>query len=403
MQHLSAIKSKAAELAAEFTEIRHHLHAHPELSWQEIETSKLIESKLKELGLENVRRGVGGTETGVTADLVGDPSGPCIALRADIDALPLKEENTVAYHSSISAMHACGHDGHTATLLGTAKLLDSLKNVLPGRVRFLFQPAEEHGLRSGAKELIAQGALDGVDAIAGMHLWSFVPTGRVQWRNGPVMASADRWAVKFFGKGGHGAMPHNAIDPTAAASNFAGAIQTIVSREIDPIDTAVVSIGQMTAGDAFNIIPDTAELIGTTRTFNPEVRDRMEGRLRRIADGIAEAYRCKAETCFTYYYPSVINHPGVTSVLRESAAELLGAANVEESPMLMVSEDFSYYQQKVPGTFFFLGAGNSQKETDFPHHSPRFNLDDDVLPIGMSLMSSFVFSAMKKMAEGTPF
>ena len=396
----SKIKGKAAELAAETTELRRHLHAHPERSWQEVETSRLIEKKLKELGLENVKRGVGGTESGVTAELVGDPSGPCMALRADIDALPLKEETALEYRSQTDAMHACGHDGHISILLGAAKLLASMKGDLPGRVRFLFQPAEEHGIRSGAKELIAEGALEGVGAIGGMHLWSFVPTGRVQWRNGPVMASADAWTVSFGGKGGHGAMPHDAIDPTVAAADFIGAIQTIVSREIDPIDTAVVSVGKMTSGSTFNIIPNTAEIVGNVRSFNPEVRSRMEERLRRIADGMAAAYRCTSETQMSYFYPSVINHPGATAVLRDAAVALVGEDNVEESPLIMVSEDFSFYQEKVPGTFFFLGCGNEEKKTTYPHHSPHFNIDDDVLPVGMALMSSFAFAMLEKLKTG---
>lgn len=398
--NIAKIKSKAAELAGEITELRHHLHANPELSWQEIETSRLIESKLKELGFENIKRGVDGTEVGVRADLIGDPAGPCVALRSDIDALPLLEENTCSYKSRTKAMHACGHDGHISALLGTAKLLASMKSELSGRVRFLFQPAEEHGLRSGAKALINEGALDGVQAIGGMHLWSFVPTGRVQWRNGPVMASADCWNVKFTGKGGHGAMPHDAIDPTVAAANFIGAAQTIVSRELNPVETAVVSLGRMTSGGAFNIIPPTAELEGSLRSFNPEIRAQMEGRLRRIADGIAAAYRCTAELKVTYYYPSVVNHAGLTAVLKDTAVQTVGENNVEESPLLMVSEDFSFYQEKIPGTFFFVGAGSAEKGTDFPHHSPRFNLDDDVLPIAMSLMSSFAFATLEKLKAG---
>ncbi len=399
--NIEDIKGRAAGLAAEFTELRRHLHAHPEVSWQEVETSRLIEAKLKEFGLENVRRGFGGTECGVTADLVGDPSGPCVALRADIDALSMHEENTVGYRSqNEGAMHACGHDGHMAVLMGTAKLLAGMKKEIPGRVRFIFQPAEEHGLRSGAREMIAGGALDGVDAIGGMHLWSFVPLGVVHWRNGPVMGSIDRWDVTITGRGGHGAMPHTTVDPTIVASNLIGSLQTIVSREINPLDTVVISVGKMTSGSAFNIIPPTAEIFGSIRTFNPEVRDSLEERIRRIAQGIAAAHRATAEAKVTYLYPTTINHPGITSVLKDCATRLVGAEKVEESPMYMLSEDFSFYQEKVPGVFFFVGSGTAAKETDFPHHHPRFNVDDDVLPIGMSLMSSFVFAALEKLKAG---
>ena len=195
-------------------------------------------------------------------------------------------------------------------------------------------------------------------------------------------------------------MPHDAIDPTVAAANFIGAAQTIVSRELNPVETAVVSLGRMTSGGAFNIIPPTAELEGSLRSFNPEIRAQMEGRLRRIADGIAAAYRCTAELKVTYYYPSVVNHAGLTAVLKDAAVQTVGENNVEESPLLMVSEDFSFYQEKIPGTFFFVGAGSAEKETDFQHHSPRFNIDDDVLPIAMSLMSSFAFATLEKLKAG---
>ena len=401
MMEVAKIKEIAASLAGEQAEVRRYLHARPETAWNEIETSRFIEEKLRALGLENVRRGFGGTGSGVTGDLVGDASGPCVALRADIDALPLAEQNDVAYRSqNDGAMHACGHDGHMSVLLGTAKLLSMLKKKLPGRVRFIFQPAEECGVDSGAAKMIADGVLDGVDAIGGMHLWSFLPTGRVHWKNGPVMASSDRWEVTFAGRGGHGAMPHGAIDPTVAAANFIGAVQTIVSREIDPTDTAVVSLGKFTSGDAFNIIPDNAYLLGTTRTFNPEVRGKMKERISRIADGIADAYRCTAETKFTYMLPSVVNHPGVTAILLEAAMEVVGPENIEESPLLMVSEDYSYYLEKVSGTFFFVGCGSKEKGTDFPHHSPCFDVDDDVLPIATTLFSAFAFRILDKLKAG---
>jgi amidohydrolase len=326
-----------------------------------------------------------------------------VALRADIDALPVFEENSVDYRSTVDGvMHACGHDGHAAILLGTAKLLSSIENEIPGRIRFLFQPAEEHGIRSGAQELIDAGALNGVSVIGGLHLWSFFDAGLVKWKCGPVMASSDTWIVKFTGRGGHGAMPHKAIDPTIAAANFITALQTITSREIDPIDTAVVSLGQMRAGDAFNIIPNTVELKGTLRSFNPEVRDNMEGRIRRIADGIAAAYRCAAETEVAYMYPSVVNHEGATELLKKTAELVVGPGKVEETPAMMVSEDFSYYQHKVPGVFFFLGAGNAKLETDFSHHSPRFNIDEAVLPTGVALMASFALAAIEKLRSGEP-
>jgi amidohydrolase len=386
------------DISPEVTETRRYLHAHPEVSWKEIETSRYIERKLTELGLANVKRGFGGTETGVTADLIGETPGPTVALRADIDALPVAEENDVAYRScNAGAMHACGHDGHSSVLLGAAKVLSSLKSKIAGNIRFIFQPAEEVGLPSGAKVMIDDGVLEGVSVIGGMHLWSFVRAGVVQWRNGPVMASSDRFNVKFTGKGGHGAMPHLAVDPITAAANFVGAIQTITSRELNPIDTAVVSIGKLEAGETFNIIPNTADIIGTLRSFTPEVRSSMEERLRRIADGIASAYRCTAETTVTYLLPSVVNHPEATELLRQVAVDATGTDNVEESGPLMVSEDFSFYLEKIPGTFFFIGAGNESKNTDYPHHSPRFDIDEDALVTGVIMMSSFALASIVKL------
>ncbi len=398
---IGAIRERASVLAAEAVETRRYLHAHPEVSWREVETSRFIEAKLRELGLENIRRGFGGTECGVVADLIGGAPGPCVALRADIDALPLEEENTFAHRSCrAGAMHACGHDGHMAALLGAARLLSERRAEIAGRVRFLFQPAEEHGRRSGAREMVAEGVLDGVDAIGGMHLWTFVPTGRVLWRNGPIMASSDGWSATFTGRGGHGAMPHQAVDPTVAAAAFIGALQTIASREIDPTEAVVVSLGKLNAGEAFNIIPNTVDLLGTIRTFNAEVRGGIEERIRRIAEGIAAAYRCTAHVELDYMYPSVVNHPGATALLREVAEAVVGADEVRESPLWTVSEDFSYYLEKIPGTFFFVGCGNGEKGTDYPHHSPRFDVDEDALPTAIALLSAYAFSMLERLRAG---
>lgn len=398
---IAKIRQRAAELAPEITEIRRYLHANPELSWQEVNTSKFIETKLRELGLTNVRRGFGSTECGVTAELCGDPAGPLIALRADIDALPVTEENDCAYKSRGGAMHACGHDGHISTLLGVAKLLTGMKDEIPGRVRFIFQPAEEHGRRSGAAVMIEEGVLEDVQAIGGMHLWSTVPLGRVQCRQGPMMAAVDDWTVIFTGKGGHGAMPHQTIDPMIPAGNMIGALQTIASREIDPCDTVVISVGLLAAGDAFNIIPETSKLVGNTRSFTDKTHDSLAGRIRRLADGIASAYRCTAETVVNTLYPSVINHPGAADVLFKAAAAAVGEENVEQAPAYMVSEDFSYYQRKVPGVFYFLGAGLEETKTNYPHHSPKFNIDERVLPTGISVMSAFAFNMLEELKNGT--
>jgi amidohydrolase len=272
-----------------------------------------------------------------------------------------------------------------------------MRSRVKGRVRFIFQPAEEIGDPSGARVMIGEGALDGVDAIGGMHIWSFVRSGIVQWRVGPVMASSDRFEATFTGKGGHGAMPHSAVDPIVAMANYIGAIQTIASREIDPIASAVVSVGRVAAGTTFNIIPDRAEIYGTLRSFETEVRNIMESRLRRVADGIASAYRCRAKTTVKYMLPSVVNDKRMTETLKSVAEETVGAANVEECPPLMVSEDFSLYQEKIPGTFFFMGVGNPDKGACHPHHSPRFNVDEDALPTGAALLSAFAVRTLERL------
>jgi len=397
---IAKIRQKAEELAPEITELRHHLHANPELSWQEVNTSKLIESELKKLGFDNIKRGFDGTECGVTADLTGDPSGPVIALRADIDALPLPEEGLCSYKSTNGAMHACGHDGHAACLIGVARLLASIKNDIPGTIRFLFQPAEEHGKRSGALALIREGALDGVRAVGGMHLWSTVPVGRVVWKYGPAMAAVDSFNFTFTGKGGHGAMPHQAIDPTPAAASFISALQTVVSREIDPAETAVISIGQLQSGNAFNIIPETATITGNTRSFSDDVHNELAEKMTRLAEGIAAAYRCTVEKDIVVLYPSVINHVGATDVLRKSAVSALGEENVKEAGTYMVSEDFSYYQRKVPGVFYFMGCGAEETKTNYPHHSPNFNIDDRVIPDALTVMSAFALNLLTDIRSG---
>ncbi|MDR3165420.1 MAG: amidohydrolase [Synergistaceae bacterium] len=395
--NIKKIKRLAADMKEKTVETRRYLHAHPELSWRETETSLYVERRLREYGYENIRRGFGDAASGVTADLSGS-SGPRFALRADLDALPIHEENGAPYRSSVDGvMHACGHDGHISILLAAAEILSLMKEEMPGCIRLIFQPAEEIGSPSGAAVMIDEGALEDVDAIGGLHLWSFVESGKVQWKNGPVMASSDRWNVVFTGKGGHGAAPHTAIDPTVAAAAFLCAIQTITSREIDPIEPAVVSLGKIEAGDAFNIIPDRVNMAGTLRSFDSGIRASMEARLRRLAGGIAAAYRCEAETSVTHMIPSVVNHAGITKILREAAEAVVGAENTEESPRLMISEDFSMYQERVPGTFFFVGAGNPAKGADNPHHSPRFEIDEDALETGVAMMAAFAFSAVEKL------
>ncbi|MDR1376913.1 MAG: amidohydrolase [Synergistaceae bacterium] len=399
-KYIEQIKNAAAGMAEELTALRRHLHMHPEISWQEVETSRFIASKLEEIGLKP-RVGSGGKPVGVLADLDCGGESPCLALRADIDGLGFSEENDIDYKSLNSGtMHACGHDGHIAMLLGAAKILYSIKDRISGRIRFIFQPAEEYGAGSGAQVMMEEGVLKGVDAIAGMHLWSHVPSGRVQWRCGPVMGSADSWAVCFRGKGGHGALPHQAIDPTIIAAHFILAIQSIVSRETDPLQTCVVSVGQLYSGNVVNVIPETAELYGNIRSLVPEVRAHTEEAFLRMAKSVAETYRGSAETKYVSVYPHPVNNdPALTELFREIAVQVVGQENVEESPIRMTSEDFSFYQTVIPGVFFFLGSGDPEKGTTAPHHSSRFNVDDSVLSTGVSLLTCFAVAALGKLAK----
>ena len=388
--NMSSIIEKANALTEKITELRRMFHAHPELPWLEVETSLFVEQYLRKLGLENIRRGFDGTQSGVVADLKGGKPGRCVALRADIDALPLEEENDVPYKSTHSGvMHACGHDAHTAVLLGVAEILSSMRDELCGTVRFLFQPAEEAGMHSGAPKMIEEGALDGVEAIGGLHVWALLESGKLGYRIGPVMASADIWDLKIQGKGGHGAMPHHAVDPTVTAATVISTLQTVVSREIDPQETVVLSIGKLEAGTAVNIIPDTARVAGNVRTTNPEIRARMQGIMKRVADGICAAMRCTADLVYTPIYPVTVNDPAMTQLMRSVAVEVFGEERVVELPVAMGSEDFSYYGEKIPAAYVFLGIADEAKGTGNQHHNPKFNVDDEPLPKGAALLAGF--------------
>lgn len=391
---LEEIVELAEELEEKVIKFRRDFHAHPELSWKEERTSKVIEQVLKELGFENVRRGFGGTESGVVGDITGRKEVPLIALRADIDALPIEEEADVPWRSiNKGVMHACGHDAHAAILLGVAHMLALLKDKLPCKVRLIFQPAEESGVRSGARQLIEEGALDGVEAIWGLHVWSSLPAGKIGYRSGPTMASADIWEVEIKGKGGHGSRPHEAIDPTIAAASIVLSLQTIISRELDPQETAVLSIGRLESGSAPNVIPEKALIQGNIRTTSSIVRDELPGSIGRIAKGIGSALRCGVKTNFIPVYPVTVNDPDMVETLKKVASAMFGDQSLTEMPIVMGSEDFSFYQQKVPGVIFFLGMADSQKGTDAEHHNPTFKTNDGVLKKGVALLTALVMES----------
>ena len=393
---LDKIRDMSVAIKNETVAHRRHFHMHPEIAWQETDTTKKVAKELRKLGCDILQTGFGGTECGLVAEVRGEKPGRCIALRADMDALPMDEENDVPYKSTVpGVMHACGHDAHTAMLLGAAKILSEIRPRLSGTVRFLFQPAEESGLKSGAKAMVEEGALEGVDEVAGLHVWAQEPTGSVLYRSGPVMAAADGWYLIIKGKGGHGSTPELAVDPTITAANIVLNLQAVVGREVSAKETVVVSTGILKAGEtAFNIIPDTATMNGTVRSFSPAVQDHGEEAIRRVIAGACQIGRCEYSLDYKRFIPATINDPAVTEEARKVFEALAGTKNVQEMGLIMGSEDFSYFQQKVPGTFFFLGSGNPAKGTDNAHHHPKFNVDEDALPLGTACLAGFAWSRL---------
>ena len=384
------------KLYTEMVDIRRYLHQYPELSFQEVKTPAYIADYHRRLGHE-VRTGVG--ERGVVATLHGAKPGKTVALRADFDALPIQEERDTPYKSKVNGvMHACGHDGHTATLLVLAKVLNSLKDELAGNVVFIHQHAEEYA-PGGAIAMIEDGCLEGVDVIFGTHLWAVVPYGTIQYRSGPIMAAADRFEIEIRGQGGHGAQPHLTKDAVVVGSQLVMNIQQLVSRRIDPIETAVVSVGSFVAENAFNVISGTARLEGTVRTFNNDVRDYIEQELGRIVKGTCMA--ADVDYCYHYHrgYPPVVNHRKETALLAQIAAGVPGVEIVEETAPQMGGEDFAYYLRHVKGTFFFTGAMHPDWEVVYPHHHPKFDIDERAMLIAAKTLGSVTLDYLNQAVQ----
>jgi amidohydrolase len=389
-------RAEAEGLAPQLVGWRRDLHQHPELAFQETRTADLVAQVLKGLGME-VRTGVG--RTGVVGLLHGGRPGTVVMLRADMDALPIQENSDAPYASQVpGVMHACGHDGHVAMLLGAATLLSRHVADLPGDVLFVFQPAEE-GL-GGASTMLADGLLtDPVPAAAfGLHLWNTMPMGRVCAQAGPMMAAADVLEITVRGRGGHGALPHEAVDAIAVTGQILSALQTIVSRNVDPQETAVLTIGTVHGGTAFNVIAETVALGGTIRTFSTAVRETVLTRLRVLLDGIAAGMGATYDLKVQAVAPAVVNDAGIAEVARGAAVHVVGATSVAWHAPLMVSEDFSEYQRWVPSCYMLLGSGNPVLGLDAPHHSPRFDFDEQVLPLGAALLTA---AARRFLLEGT--
>lgn len=368
-------------------EQRRDFHRHPELGFEETRTSGIVADTLTELGME-VQRGIG--QTGVVALLEGARPGPTLLVRFDMDALPIQEENRLEYASqNPGVMHACGHDGHTTMGLTLAKIFAQYQEDIAGTIKFMFQPAEE-GL-GGAFAMIADGVLDNPrpDAALAMHLWTPEEYGKVRVVEGPCMASSSVFTITVQGRGGHGAAPHLATDPILAAAQIVTALQSIVSRNVNPQDSVVVSIGQFSAGTTFNVIPDRAMLKGTVRSYNNDLHRMIYRRILEMAHNMAIAFSCEATMETIAIVAAVDNNPIPTAVVREAAIKVMGAENLVEH-RTMASEDMGYILEEIPGCYFFIGARNEEKGYTFPHHHPRFNFDERAMIDGVAVMGQAI-------------
>ncbi|MGL5926641.1 M20 metallopeptidase family protein [Chroococcidiopsis sp.] len=394
------IRPNIQALQAQLVEWRRRLHQRPELGFKELITSEFITQKLQEWGIEHQ---TGIAKTGIVATIngkkhptpdsrtggFGNPPlpTPVLAIRADMDALPIQEQNDVPYKSQHDGvMHACGHDGHTAIALGTAYYLSQHQEDFAGTVKIIFQPAEEGP--GGAKPMIEAGVLKNpdVDAIIGLHLWNNLPLGTVGVRSGALMAAVELFDLKIKGKGGHGAMPHQTVDAIVVASQVVNALQTIVARNVDPIDSAVVTVGEFHAGSAHNVIADSAHLSGTVRYFNPKYDGYFGQRLEQIIAGICQSQGATYELDYWQLYPPVINNSEIADLVRSQAEKVVETPfGIVPECQTMGGEDMSFFLQEVPGCYFFLGAANLSRNLAYPHHHPRFDFDETALGMGVEI------------------
>ena len=388
------IDEKISGITEEMIRLRRDFHRYPELGFAETRTSGIIAEYLRNLGLE-VSEGVG--TTGVVGVLNGNRTGKTVMLRADMDALPIQELNEVEYRSvNDGVMHACGHDGHMAILLGTAAVLSGMRDRLNGQVKFVFQPAEES--LGGARNMIADGVLDNprVDAAFGLHLISLLPLGYIGYKPGPIMASMDPFTITIKGKGGHGAMPESGIDAILISASVITALQSLVTKEISPISPAVVHVGTINGGDASNVIADKVVMEGTVRTLDMNVQQLIPRHMERMLTGITQAMGGEYELDYSSGYPATINDAAMTKVVQDIAEQVVGKDFVFEVPSAMISEDMSFYLQKVPGSYFYVGAGNVEKGFSQPHHNSRFDIDEQALAVGAKMMCSLAVSYLER-------
>lgn len=385
---MPAIDFAAAAAALNDTLIarRRDFHQHPELAFQEVRTAGIVAQTLTELGLE-VQAGVG--KTGVVAILEGAQDGPTVLVRADMDALPIQEDTGSPFASqTASHMHACGHDGHTSIALAVAEMLTAHRDKLAGRVKFVFQPAEEIG--RGAQAMVDDGVLSGPrpDVSVGLHLWNSMPVGTLGLADGAVMAGASVFRLTVRGKGSHAASPHQGLDPVVCAAHMITAFQSIVSRSVDPLDTLVISVTKMHAGDAYNVIPQAAELAGTVRAYSKAARDLAFERMAVIANGCAAAFGCTAELSYDHLTVPVVNHPTTAARLRGQFQSAPGVKAIDTTVRTMGSEDVSLFMDDIPGVFFFVGAMDETQAEYYGHHHPRFSIDERSLALGAQLLAT---------------
>ncbi len=397
MKHLQEkIRQLSTDHHAQIVAIRRHIHAHPELSFQEYNTAKFIAQTLKDLGL-SVQEGI--ANTGLMVQIEGkNPSKNIVALRADIDALPIQEENQVSYKSQVDGvMHACGHDVHTSSLIGTAIILNQLKESFEGTIKLIFQPAEEKA-PGGAIAMIREGVLQNPapSVILAQHVSSLIPAGKIGFTKGTVMASTDELHLTIKGKGGHAAMPHLTVDPILIAAHIVVALQQIVSRNIDPIKPCVLSICKMAAGEATNVIPEVAHLAGTLRTTNEEFRQEAKQKITHLCQSIAQCMGGSCEVNIVQGYPATYNDPVLTTRTMQAAEEYMGADKVQNMDMCMAGEDFAYFAQAIPGCYYLLGVQNKEMGIDSFVHTPTFNVDEEALAIAPGLMAWLAINELHK-------
>ncbi len=383
----NSLPKQIADMKDWLIEIRRTIHMHPELGFEEAETSRLISGWLEKFGIPFM----GMAKTGVIGVLEGQKGGKTVAIRADMDALPLEESNQVPYRSKVKGkMHACGHDAHVTILLGVARLFSSMRSQVKGNIKWVFQPAEEGG--GGGRVLVEEGVLENpkVDAIFGAHLFPDLQIGKIGIHEKEGLAATDRVTIKFIGRGGHGAYPHAGRDPILAAGHLITQIHSIVSRNIAPLDSAVISLGKIQGGTAFNIIPDEVEILGTVRSLNEAVREHLKSRLEQVTQGTARSFDVDYRFDFQYGYPALVNDPEMSRLVASACAKGIGKENVESIRPSMGGEDFAYYLQKIPGSFFRLGTRNENKGITHPFHSSRFDIDEDVLPFGVEMFARII-------------